>query len=183
MNAINKPTARTGKNNMEELFDVFTIDKRPVGKTCLRGSTLKDNEFHIVVMAVIINGNGEILLTKRSKNKTAAGKWECTAGSVLAGESSKEALIREVREEIGIPVIPKGGIPIGNYIEDDAIFDIWPIKTGYTTSELLLQEEEVDEAKYATVSEIKKMIEAGTATKSLEEVVKLIEKGIININE
>lgn len=111
---------------MEECFDVCTIDRKPLGKICVRGSRLNVNEYHIVAMAILINEQGEVLLTKRSKNKTAAGMWECTAGSVLTGEESKEAIIREVKEELGITVEMKGK-SISGYIENDAIFDLWMV--------------------------------------------------------
>jgi NADH pyrophosphatase NudC (nudix superfamily) len=168
---------------MEEIFDVCTITRQPLGKTCIRGNKLGENEYHIVVMAVLSNEKGEILLTKRSKNKIAAGKWECTAGCVIAGEKSKDAIIREIKEEIGIMVNIENIEPVRSYIEDDALFDIWPIKTNCEVDKLVLQKSEVDEAKYATISPIKEIINSGEATKSLYEIVRLCENGIIRISK
>ena len=133
-------------------------------------------------MAILINDDGEILLTKRSRHKIAAGKWECTAGSVLAGETSRDAIVREVKEEIGIsPIFAEE--PVSEYLEDNAIFDIWVGKVNHQIADLLLQEEEVDEAMYATLDDVKKIIEEDQGTKSLGEVVRLDNRGLIQLKK
>jgi len=162
---------------MPERFDVVTSDRRFLGKTSERGATLEDGEYHIVVMAVMINPEGKILITKRSKKKIGPGKWECTAGSVVAGESSKDAMVREIQEEIGIEVEILADAPSAHYLEKDAIFDIWEVPITRKVEDLVLQAEEVDEARYAEIEEIESMIAAGDATKSLEEVVRICRSG------
>ena len=52
-----------------------------------------------VVGAVILNG-GKILSAQRKLGGTLGGLWEFPGGKVEEGESSKEALAREVREEL-----------------------------------------------------------------------------------
>ena len=110
-----------------EYFDLCTIDRKPLDKKVQRGTKLNKNEYHLVVMAIMLNEKNEVLLTRRSNNKIAGGLWECTAGSVLAGENSRNAIIREVKEEIGINVKVFGN-PITSYSEKDALFDIWMIQ-------------------------------------------------------
>lgn len=166
---------------MEEYFDIYTIDGQPLGKSCKRGSKLGKDEYHFVVMAIMVNANGEVLLTRRSKNKTASGKWECTAGCVKAGENCRDAILREIKEETGISVIIGDEHLVSDYVEGDALFDIWKVYIEAKIEELKLQEDEVDDAKYATISEIEKMIRSGNATISLAEVIKLHEKGILKV--
>lgn len=57
-------------------------------------------------MAVLIeNEKGEYLIQKRaSTKKQGPNKWGLTAGHVDAGESYEEAMIREIKEELGINV-------------------------------------------------------------------------------
>ncbi len=165
-----------------EYFDVCTIDRKPLGKKAQRGSKLENGEYHLVVMAILQNENGEVLLTRRSQHKIAAGLWECTAGSVLAGENSRDAIIREVKEEIGLTVHVSGN-PIQEYSEEDALFDIWLIKIETNVQDLVLQTDEVDEAKYACLNEIRQIIHSGAATTSLNELLKLHRAGIISIKE
>ena len=166
---------------MEENFDIYTINKDQTGKIGIRGKQLKADEYHIVVMAIIINKNGEVLITKRSKNKIAGGKWECTAGSALIGESSKIAVIREIKEELGINVIIYEEEPISFFVLDDAIWDIWTIYLDIKIKDLKLQYEEVEEAKYAKFNELIRLIKMEKATETINEMIKLNNRGLIKI--
>ena len=57
-----------------------------------------------VVAAALTNQAGEILLQKRPEGKQMAGLWEFPGGKVDAGESPESALVRELKEELGIEV-------------------------------------------------------------------------------
>ncbi len=58
-----------------------------------------------VAAACLINSQGEVLICQRPVGKIAAGKWEFPGGKIEAGESAREALARELREELGIEVL------------------------------------------------------------------------------
>ena len=60
----------------------------------------------IDVVAAIIEQNGKILLAQRPPHADQAGMWEFAGGKVECGESQPEALIRELREELGIEAAP-----------------------------------------------------------------------------
>jgi len=55
-----------------------------------------------VAVAVIINQQDQILISKRSPEQHQGNKWEFPGGKVEEGESSHQALCREIREELGI---------------------------------------------------------------------------------
>lgn len=53
-----------------------------------------------VVAAVISRGDGRILACRRGPGRAAAGLWEFPGGKVERGEDQKDALAREIREEL-----------------------------------------------------------------------------------
>lgn len=57
----------------------------------------------VLVSAVaLIDSDGRVLLAQRPEGKSMAGLWEFPGGKVEAGESPEAALIRELKEELGI---------------------------------------------------------------------------------
>ena len=57
----------------------------------------------VLVSAVaLVDGDGRILLAQRPAGKSMAGLWEFPGGKVEPGETPEAALIRELREELGI---------------------------------------------------------------------------------
>ena len=59
------------------------------------------------VVAAIIKENNRYLIVQRNKNKHLGLKWEFPGGKVKSNESFKEALIREIKEELNITIYVK----------------------------------------------------------------------------
>ncbi len=157
---------------MSELWDVYTIDRKLTGKTCIRGeqSKLADDEFRIWVMVWIKNPEtGKYLVSQRSADKdTDPLKWETVAGHAISGDTSLDAALREVYEEVGITLDPKSAKILAtkvaktidgkrhNWIRDSYYFE--------TTDEPDLNRattDEVIQTKWLTFDEIKEMYESG----------------------
>jgi 8-oxo-dGTP diphosphatase len=56
----------------------------------------------LVAACALIDRDGQVLLAQRPPDKDDGGLWEFPGGKVEAGERAEDALIRELREELGI---------------------------------------------------------------------------------
>lgn len=57
----------------------------------------------LVVGAAIVR-DGRVLAARRTTPPEAVGRWELPGGKVEPGESPDEALVREIAEELGVPI-------------------------------------------------------------------------------
>lgn len=55
-----------------------------------------------VVAAALFDADGRVLIAQRPDGKHMAGWWEFPGGKVASGESDADALVRELREELGV---------------------------------------------------------------------------------
>ncbi|MFE1287530.1 (deoxy)nucleoside triphosphate pyrophosphohydrolase [Streptomyces sp. NPDC058751] len=74
----------------------------------------------IVVVAGAVVRDGRLLAARRSAPPDLAGRWELPGGKVETGESPERALVRELREELGVDALAVERIP-----------GEWPLKPGY----------------------------------------------------
>ena len=58
----------------------------------------------LVVAVALIDVDGRVLIAQRPEGKQLAGLWEFPGGKVEPGERPEAALIRELREELGIEI-------------------------------------------------------------------------------
>ena len=56
----------------------------------------------LVVACALIDADGRVLLAERPEGKAMAGLWEFPGGKIAPGETPEAALIRELREELGV---------------------------------------------------------------------------------
>ena len=56
----------------------------------------------LVAACALIDTDGRVLIAQRPEGRSMAGLWEFPGGKVEQGERPEEALIRELREELGI---------------------------------------------------------------------------------
>ena len=89
-----------------EYWDIYDRNKQLTGRIMERNDfTMKDGDYHLTVLGVIVRPDGKFLITQRALDKHwAAGWWEVSGGGVMAGETSEQAVCREVLEETGLDV-------------------------------------------------------------------------------
>lgn len=116
-----------------ELWDLYHKDGTPAGKDHIRGEELPDGLYHLVINVWIKNSKGEYLISQRAADRpTHPLMWECTGGAAVKGETSPEAAVREVREEVGIDLSPEQGRLVFTRRKDtvngkryNEIIDVW----------------------------------------------------------
>lgn len=95
------------------------------------------------------------------RNKGYPNLWECTGGSALAGDSSLDAAIREVREETGILLSPDRGECILSIKRKHEFVDIWLFRRNFDLAEVQLLPGETIDRMAADSKEILAMRERG----------------------
>lgn len=73
---------------------------------------LPDKPVIHVSAAALIDTDGRILITQRPEGKAMAGLWEFPGGKTDEGETPEYALMRELREELGIETRPCCFFPV-----------------------------------------------------------------------
>lgn len=146
---------------MDELWDVYDENRILTGDTVKRSSHPRNkDEYHLVVHIWIKNKSGEWLISKRAPNKFYPLLWECTGGSALAGESSLDAALREVKEELGIDLPRGSGCLFKSFkrtVYQD-FCDVYVFDYDCSIDDLTFQENETCDAMWASSKEIHRMI-------------------------
>ena len=150
---MNRQTAK------DEILDVYDSNRRLTGRTHRRVDTLPFGDYRLVVLVWLMNSRGEFLITRRASNKGFPNMWECTGGSVLAGDDSLTSAIREVKEETGLSINPKNGECLFTQKRSDTFFDVWLFRQDFDVNDVVLQEGETTAAKYATMDEIRELVQ------------------------
>lgn len=157
---------------MSEVWDVYDKNRNKTGKICLRGpGNLKEGEYHIVVNAVILNSNNEILIAQRAKHKIHPLKWECSGGSILAGETSIGGILREIEEEIGLKFKENEAILLKTLRRDvipPNFKDIWLFKKDVDFKDITFNDGEVVDIKWVNIDEFMEMKKSNQMIESLD---------------
>ena len=77
-----------------------------------------------MVAAALFDAEGRVLIAQRPEGKHMAGWWEFPGGKVAAGESDTQALVRELREELGVDARPEVEIMTLTHDYPDRVVDL-----------------------------------------------------------
>ena len=141
-----------------ELNDIYDENRNLTGKLHRRGTPWKPGEYGVVVCVWVYDGRGHLLLTRRAREKSFAGTWENSGGAAKAGETSRQAIARELFEETG----NRAGEEEFEYLcsgrNRNTHFDFYCLRRQITLQELRLLPGETVDAVWASFSQVHEMI-------------------------
>ncbi|MCL2671281.1 MAG: NUDIX domain-containing protein [Clostridiales bacterium] len=144
----------------DEYWDVLDEGRRPTGRVHRRVDDMRPGDYHLVVAVWIANSNGDLLITRRARNKLGfPGRWEVPAGSAVAGEDSRTAALRETREESGLVLNPENATLFFTCCSGNSFWDSWLFRQDFDLADVVLQEGETIDARAATWDEISAMMD------------------------
>ncbi|MGW7357893.1 (deoxy)nucleoside triphosphate pyrophosphohydrolase [Streptomyces sp. NPDC054802] len=82
----------------------------------------------VVVVAGAVYEEGRLLAARRSAPEELAGRWELPGGKLEPGESPEQALVRELREELGIETEPVERVPGEWPLRPGCVLQVWTVR-------------------------------------------------------
>ena len=147
-----------------ELVDIYNNKHEKLNYTKGR-KELVEGEFRLSCFVWIINDKEEILIQQRlATAKNCANMWETTSGGALAGDSALEGTLRELEEELGMKAEVDKLRFIGSYARINDFVEVFLLVSNIDVNELKLQEDEVQAAKWVSISEFEEIIKSGNAS-------------------
>ena len=140
-----------------EYNDIYDENRQPTGRLHRRGSRWHKGEYGLVVCVWVHDGHGNILLTRRAPGKSYAGTWENSGGAAKAGETSLQAIVRELREETGI--IADTLTPYYQARDKSALYGAFLCETDWPKDQIRLQPGETMDYLWVSREEAIRMME------------------------
>lgn len=145
-----------------ELLDIYNEERQLTGRLHRRGERLRKGDHILVVCVWVTDGAGRLLLTLRAPEKPASpNTWENSGGAAKAGETSRQAMVRELREETGICIREEELVFLETDKARDAFFDFYFLVHPTPVEDIVFQPGETAGAMWATLDEIEELIRRG----------------------
>ena len=157
------------QDNKQEIFPIVDDEGRVTG-SATRGECHSGSKFlHPVVHLHVFNSQGEVYLQKRPEWKDIQpGKWDTAVGGHIDyGETPEQALVREVREELGITnFVPER---VGQYVfESRREREFVYVHCTTYDGPVCPSAEELDGGRFWTLAEIRSAIGQNILTPNFE---------------
>ena len=144
-----------------EFNDIYDENRNLTGRVHRRGSHWKEGEFGLVVCVWVYDGRGHLLLTRRAKGKSFAGTWENSGGAAQAGETSRQAIARELFEETGIRAEQEAFELLGTEQDRNTFYDFYCLKRQVHLQDIVLLPGETDDVMWASFGKVHWMVRTG----------------------
>ena len=150
---------------MNEFNDVYDENRCLTGRTHQRGTPWQPGEYGLVVCVWVYDGRGHLLLTRRAPGKSFAGTWENSGGAVKAGETSLQAVARELFEETGIRAAEEEFELLDSGRDRNTFYDFYCLKRQVALKDIVLLPGETDDVMWASFGKVHWMIRTGKICK------------------
>ncbi|POX49098.1 DNA mismatch repair protein MutT [Streptomyces sp. Ru71] len=107
----------------------------------------------IVVVGAALLDDGRLLAARRSAPPELAGRWELPGGKVEQGEAPEAALVRELREELGVTAEPLARVPGEWPLREPYVLRVWTARLLPGSPEPVALEDH-DELRWLTPDEL-----------------------------
>lgn len=144
-----------------EWNDIYNEHRERTGKLHQRGTPWESGEYGLVVCVWVYDGRGHFLLTRRAREKSFAGTWENSGGAAQAGETSLQAIRRELHEETGILAEEAEFELLASERDKNIFYDHYCLKHPVSLRDIRLLPGETDDVMWASYGKIHWMIRAG----------------------
>lgn len=94
----------------------------------------------IKVTCAIIEKDGKILIAQRSEKMSLPLKWEFPGGKIERNETEQDCIVREIREEFSIDIIPVKRLPESNHSYSENAISLIPFICKYELGDIILKE-------------------------------------------
>ena len=127
-----------------EFNDIYDSQRRLTGRLHRRGTRWRKGEYGLVVCVWVYDGKGKVLMTK---------------SAAQAGETSLQAIRRELYEETGIRADESEFELLETGRDDIAFYDYYCLHRQTPIEEIVLLPGETVDAKWVTLEEVYRMVE------------------------
>lgn len=166
-----------------EYWDLYTKNRIKTNKRHLRGNKISQDFYHVVVHVWLVKEQ-KILITQRNEDSYRSPlKWECTCGSVLSGENSIDAAIREVKEEVGIDLDKNDGRLITSFRRElvegkrlNDFIDVYAFKVENDYSLSKATTKEVNACKWIEPYELKPLFDNGEMISTQKYILDILDE-------
>lgn len=139
-----------------ELRDLYDKNLNKTDLTYYKGEKIPDNYYPMVVMIAIENSEGKFLMQKRVESK--GGDWGVTGGHPKSGETPKEGIITEVKEELGIDISNEYIEEFNSGCDGKDCYIMYYLKKDIDSSLFNIQLEELSEVRWFSIEELNNMV-------------------------
>lgn len=143
---------------MKEKRDLYNDKLEKTNLTYYKGDKVPVDYYPMVVMIAIQNSNDEFLMQRRVPRK--GGDWGVTGGHPKTGETCKEGIITEVKEELGIDISNEKIIEFNYGCDGKDCYRMYYVRLDLDLSKLKIQEDELTEVKWFSMNKLQEMVDS-----------------------